>query len=382
MARRARFLIAAAVLAAGSGIAAAVALPAHADTQLCDTWGSTTIEGGKYTVMNNVWGASTRQCINVTSTGFQVTTAEHNNSTSGAPASYPAIYMGCHYASCTSGTPFPATLSALGDVQSSVSISVPSSGEWDAAYDVWLDPTARRDGQNTGAEIMIWVNHLGRPQPVGSKVGTANLAGATWDVWYGNSGWNVISYVRQSPATSFSGSVMSFANDAITRGYAQKAWYMTSVQYGFEPWIGGAGLAVNSFAVSTGGTPPSTPASTPPSSASSSPSNPGGSTACRVGDVKNEWPGGFTATVTITNTGSAAISSWNLGFSFPGDSKIVNAWNATVVQSGSAVTATGASYNGGIPAGGNASFGFQGTYTSNNANPSSFTLNGAACSVG
>jgi Glycosyl hydrolase family 12/Cellulose binding domain len=390
MARRASIIFATAALAVGAGIAAAVAVPAHADTQICDTWGSTTIQSGKYIVMNNVWGASTAQCINVTSTGFQVTTANHNNSTSGAPAAYPAIYMGCHYAACTTGSPFPATLSALGDVQSSVGISVPSSGEWDAAYDVWLDPTARTDGQNTGAEIMIWVNHLGRPQPVGSKVATTTLAGTTWDVWYGNSGWNVISYVRQSPATSFSGSVMSFADDAIGRGYAQRAWYMTSVQYGFEPWIGGTGLAVNSFSVTTGGTPPSTPASTPastaPSSQSSSPSssasNPGGTASCKVAYTKNEWSTGFTGNVTIGNTGSSAISGWTLGFSFPGDSKITSAWNATVTQSGNAVTATNLAYNGNIPAGGNTSFGFQGTYSSSNANPATFTLNGASCTLG
>jgi hypothetical protein len=199
--------------------------------------------------MNNLWGASTAQCINVTATGFQVTQANHNNSTSGAPASYPAVYMGCHYAACTSGSRFPAQLGSLGTVSSSVAISVPDSGEWDAAYDIWYDPTARTNGQNTGAELMIWINHRGRPQPGGSKVATATLGGATWDVWRGSGSWNLISYVRQTPTTSFSGSLTEFTNDAIQRGAVQRSWYLTSVQYGFEPWIGGAGLAVNSFSV-------------------------------------------------------------------------------------------------------------------------------------
>ncbi len=30
-------------------------------------------------------------------------------------------------------------------------MTYPSGGVWDAAYDIWFDPTARRDGQNTGA---------------------------------------------------------------------------------------------------------------------------------------------------------------------------------------------------------------------------------------
>lgn len=201
--------------------------------------------------MNNVWGASTSQCINVTGTGFQITSANHNNSTSGAPASYPAVYTGCHYGACTPGK-LPAQLSGLGTVSSNVSITVPGTGEWDAAYDIWYDPTARKTGQNTGAELMIWINHLGRPQPAGSKIATATIAGATWDVWYGRASWNIVSYVRQQTTTSFDGNLTEFTTDAMSRGYVQQSWYMTSVQFGFEPWIGGAGLGVNSFSASIG----------------------------------------------------------------------------------------------------------------------------------
>jgi len=104
----------------------------------------------------------------------------------------------------------------------------------------------------------------------------------------------------------------------------------------------------------------------------------GGGT-CQVSYVKNEWPGGFTANLTVTNTGSGTVNGWTLGFSFPGDQKVTNAWNATVTQSGTAVTAANASYNGVIAPGGNAQFGFQGTWANNDTNPSSFTLNGTAC---
>jgi cellulase/cellobiase CelA1 len=84
--------------------------------------------------------------------------------------------------------------------------------------------------------------------------------------------------------------------------------------------------------------------------------------------------------VTISNGGTSAINGWTLKFTFPGDQKVTNAWNATVVQSGTAVTATNASYNGTIAPGGNTSFGFQGTFTSNDSSPTAFTLNGANCS--
>ncbi|MEW9528390.1 lectin [Microbispora sp. NPDC049125] len=231
---------------------------AHADTTICEKYGATTIQGGKYVVINNNWGDDTQQCINVTSTGFRVTQASHNRPQNGAPGSYPAVYAGCHYANCSngSGLPLQASNSQFNTVQTSVSMSYPGSGVYDAAYDIWFDPTPRRDGQNTGAEIMVWLNHTGSVQPVGSRVGTVNLAGGTWDVWFGNVGWNVISYVRTSSTSSINFAVRTFYDDVVNRGYGQRSWYLTSVQAGFEPWVGGTGLAVNNFSYSIGGTVP------------------------------------------------------------------------------------------------------------------------------
>jgi hypothetical protein len=100
---------------------------------------------------------------------------------------------------------------------------------------------------------------------------------------------------------------------------------------------------------------------------------------CHVTYTPNDWQGGFTANVTIANSGSSAISGWTLTFTFPGDQKITNAWNASVTQSGAGVTATNLSYNAVIPADGSQSFGFQGTWTANDASPASFTVNGIAC---
>ncbi len=249
--------LAAAVLVTVTAAAASalIAAPARADTQICTQFGTTTIQGGKYVVQNNDWGDSTTQCINVTTTGFSVTTASHNKPQNGAPGAYPSIYAGCHYGNCSTGSGLPLQTSdpAFNTIQTSVSMSYPSSSNiFDASYDIWFDPTPRTNGQNTGAELMVWLNHTGSVQPVGSKVGTVNLAGATWDVWFGNSGWNVISYVRQSPSTSASFAVSTFYNDVVSRGYGQRSWYLTSVQAGFEPWVGGTGLAVNSFSYSGG----------------------------------------------------------------------------------------------------------------------------------
>jgi poly(hydroxyalkanoate) depolymerase family esterase len=108
----------------------------------------------------------------------------------------------------------------------------------------------------------------------------------------------------------------------------------------------------------------------------------GGSTGgatCQVSYVKNEWGGGFTANLTIANTGTTPINGWTLTWSFPGDQKVTNAWNATVTQTGSAASATNASYNATIAPAGNVQFGFQGTWTANDTSPGAFALNGTSC---
>jgi non-reducing end alpha-L-arabinofuranosidase len=99
--------------------------------------------------------------------------------------------------------------------------------------------------------------------------------------------------------------------------------------------------------------------------------------------ITNQWTGGFGASVTITNTGSTDINGWSLQFSFPNGQTISQLWNGNFTQSGSTATITNVSYNGSIPAGQalSASPGFNGTWNGTNGPPTSFTLNGAACSV-
>jgi Glycosyl hydrolase family 12/Cellulose binding domain len=366
MRRFARAVLIVSVLAGGltAGVVPQVAQAAST----CEKYATLPIQSGRYNVQNNVWGADTTQCIDTTSSGFTVTQSNHNKPTNGAPASYPSVVFGCHYANCTSGSGLPvqANTSAFTGLRSSVSMSYPSSGVWDAAYDIWFDPTPRTDGQNTGAEIMIWLNHQGSIQPVGSRVATASIAGSTWDVWFGNIGWNVISYVRTSGTSSLSFTVNDFFSDTVNRGYGQRNWYLTSIQAGFEPWVGGAGLAVTNFSVTSGGT-------TPP------PDPTGG---CKVTYTPSTWQNGFTANVTVANGGSSAINGWTLNWAFGGNQQITSAWNATVTQNGTAVTAKNVGHNGTIPANGSQSFGFQGTYSGTNGTPSAFTLNGTTCTTG
>jgi hypothetical protein len=223
---------------------------------------------------------------------------------------------------------------------------------------------------------MIWFNRQGSIQPIGSRVGSATIGGRTWEVWQGSNGSNaVVSYVAPSAISSWSFSVLDFINDVKNRGAITNSWYLTSIQAGFEPWVGGAGLGVNSFsaAVNGGGGGPSSP---PPSSPA-----PGGA-ACRVTYATNVWNTGFTADVTVANTGSGAINGWTLGFSLPSGQSVTGSWNAALTGTSGAITARNAAHNGSIPAGGSTSFGFQGSYSGSFASPSAFTLNGSTCTRG
>ncbi len=121
---------------------------------------------------------------------------------------------------------------------------------------------------------------------------------------------------------------------------------------------------------------PAAPTSTP--AAPTATPQPGG---CSVKySVANDWGSGFTSDVIITNNGPAR-SSWSLSWAFAGNQQITNLWNGGVSQSGQNVTVTNATWNGSLPTGGSASFGFQASYSGSNAKPTSFKLNGSACTI-
>ncbi|WP_405472237.1 cellulase family glycosylhydrolase [Streptomyces canus] len=92
------------------------------------------------------------------------------------------------------------------------------------------------------------------------------------------------------------------------------------------------------------------------------PGEPGGGTAACTASysVSSDWGSGFNAEVKVTNSGSTALSSWKVTWTWPGSQKVTSMWNASYTQTGSTVTATNASHNGAVPVGSSASFGFGG----------------------
>jgi cellulose 1,4-beta-cellobiosidase len=87
--------------------------------------------------------------------------------------------------------------------------------------------------------------------------------------------------------------------------------------------------------------------------------------------------GGFTAHVTISNTGDP-ISGWTLQFSLPAGQSFDNGWSATW-NPGPPVSATNLSWNADLPTGASTTIGFNGGWTGSYTSPTTFTLNGTTC---
>jgi Cellulose binding domain/Fibronectin type III domain len=97
--------------------------------------------------------------------------------------------------------------------------------------------------------------------------------------------------------------------------------------------------------------------------------------------LNSSWPGGFGATITMTNNGTAAISPWTLTFSFPAAGEAVQGgWDGTWTETGQSVTVTAESWNATIgAAGGTVSIGFNGTDTGQDPVPTAFYINSNIC---
>lgn len=73
--------------------------------------------------------------------------------------------------------------------------------------------------------------------------------------------------------------------------------------------------------------------------------------------VTNSWGAGATASIEITNTGTSAINSWNVNWTYV-NNRITNSWNATVTGA-NPYNATNLSWNGAIQPGQTVTFGMQ-----------------------
>ncbi len=241
-------------------LAAAAAGPASADdapgsagsaAPLCGQFDAAPVDGGRYLVQNNRWGTGAEQCVTPRGGGFLLGRADGEVVLAGPPKSYPSIFAGCHWGRCSSAPGLPVTAGEVGAATTSATFQR-SPGTWNVAYDLWFDSSPRPSGQNDDAELMIWLDHRGAVQPLGSPRGTVSLAGERWTVWQGELGWDVVTFVREERWSRADLPLAPFVDEAVRRGALAPGSWLTSVQLGVEPWVGGAGMAVEDFSYDPG----------------------------------------------------------------------------------------------------------------------------------
>lgn len=141
---------------------------------------------------------------------------------------------------------------------------------------------------------------------------------------------------------------------------------------------GNVSIASNVINAPAGSPPPTIPPTTIPPT-TTPPTTPSADTCQVTYLTQSEWPGGFTASIAITNTSSTAIDGWTLAFTFGGDQQVATGWSATYAQTGPEVTAQSLPWNAVIRPDARVSIGFVGTWNSSNSPPTRFTLNGNLC---
>jgi cytochrome c553 len=95
-------------------------------------------------------------------------------------------------------------------------------------------------------------------------------------------------------------------------------------------------------------------------------------------NISDQWNTGFTARITIQNTGMS-LNGWNVTWTMIDSQQITNLWNGSLNQTGNSVSVTNLDWNKIIPTGGEIKFGFNGNYFGNNNKPNDLKVNGSRC---
>jgi hypothetical protein len=194
-----------------------------------DQWGTWT--NGGYTLYNNIWGSGAgTQTIWANSFSNWGVTANHPDT--GGVKSYPNATRNVN-----------RTLSALRTLTSNFNVTVPSSGAYATAYDIW--------DNNHAYEIMLWLNKTGPVGPLGSLQTTATVGGHTWQVYSGSNGANqVFSFIRSANTNSGSVDILAIMNWIRARGWFGDVT-VGDVQLGYEitSSAGGLNFTTNSYSV-------------------------------------------------------------------------------------------------------------------------------------
>lgn len=214
------------LVAAGSALMLAATNASAATYSSSGQWASYT--SGSYTIYNDEWGSGH---------GSQTLWA-NTYSDWGVYSTQPSTSGVKSYANVSRSV--GTALNSLKTATSTYGISLPGTGNWESAYDIWLNGSA--------VEVMLWVNVHGNVGPLGSSTGTLTLDGKTWTVYVGNNGSNpVYSFVQSGNTTSGTVNILDLLKwMQNTKGYVSNPT-LSTIQFGFE--ISGTGNTQQNFTV-------------------------------------------------------------------------------------------------------------------------------------
>ncbi|MHB9858707.1 GH12 family glycosyl hydrolase domain-containing protein [Streptomyces sp. YIM S03343] len=270
LSKKAKALLACTVaLAAAAGVTAAQAgqtssASSGEASKKCTAFDTVTL--GKYYVNNNLWGqdkGTGSQCVwgatgsgSTVSWGTSYSWANNSKGTDADVKSYGSTVLGWHWGWKTSkaATGLPLRVGDRKPVRTSWAFGLSSNpGTVDVAYDLWLHAKNDADWQDKPTdEIMIWLNRKGGAGPLGTKYGSVSLDGAMWDIYQGDIGWKVYSFVRRTDTTKASLNLDDFTQALVRRKLLSNDKYISGIESGIEVFKGSGRLDTTSYSVDIG----------------------------------------------------------------------------------------------------------------------------------
>jgi hypothetical protein len=165
---------------------------------------------------------------------------------------YPDLQLGCAWNACTPDSGLPRRVDRLRHPVSTWHISTGTSGRWNAGYDLWFSRHEHTNGQDRGAEIMIWLNtSFGLP----TRAPVVQIGGFRYyfEHWITHNAltqasWNLVIFRRYHATDRVNRlRLLPFLHLAERAGLLRPHWWLTSVDAGFEIWRGGRGLATTYY---------------------------------------------------------------------------------------------------------------------------------------
>jgi hypothetical protein len=211
-----------------------------------DRWHKTEVtrDGLSYLFMANGWGPNFEShSVSWNGTAFTVDAMQGRQGAGYEPASYPTMFCGAYSDSQSGQCGLPKALSSINSLRTGWRWSANgNTGEYNAAYDIWLSTNSDVSGHSSF--LMIWLRDPPGQQPAGRRVVTGvsvpNAPG-TWDIWAGQAGrLPIVNYVRREGKDSpeLEVDVMDFVRDVETRQLSMPGSTVISVAVGFEIWEG------------------------------------------------------------------------------------------------------------------------------------------------